>query len=64
MDVQVDFIKQNITKPALQEEILKENTPNLMENITGTQIKEKEAEILEILAQLPSAEDIKTMMKK
>ena len=50
MELETEFIKANITSPVLQEEILKENTPNLMADITGNMLKEKEADILTILA--------------
>lgn len=63
MDVETDFIKKHV-KEVLQEEILKENTPNLLENIQGSLLKEKEAQILEILAELPDYETMLSYMKK
>lgn len=64
MELETEFIKANITSPVLQEEILKENTPNLMADITGNMLKEKEADILTILADLPDAETMIGWMKK
>ncbi|MCB6602872.1 sn-glycerol-1-phosphate dehydrogenase, partial [Erysipelatoclostridium ramosum] len=64
MELETEFIKANITNPVLQEEILKENTPNLLANITGDMLKEKEADILAILAELPDAETLIGWMKK
>lgn len=64
MDVETAFIKEHFTKPALQEEILKENTPNILADIKGTLLKEKEAEILAVLSEMPDADEIIEMMKK
>lgn len=64
MDVETNFIKENFKNPILQEEILKENTPNLLEDIQGNQLIEKEKEILSILEELPKAETIIGWMKK
>ncbi len=64
MELETEFIKANITSPILQEEILKENTPNLMADITGNMLKEKEADILTILADLPDAQTMIGWMKK
>ena len=64
MELETEFIKANITSPVLQEEILKENTPNLMADITGDMLKEKEADILTILADLPDAQTMIGWMKK
>lgn len=64
MDVETAFIKEYFTKPALQEEILKENTPNILADIKGSVLKEKENEILAVLAQMPDAAEVIEMMKK
>ena len=64
MELETEFIKTHIISPVLQEEILKENTPNLLEDIQGAKLKEKEADILAILAELPDAETITGWMKK
>ena len=64
VDVEVDFIKENFKHPVLQEEILKENDPNIMEDITGELVKSKEKEIIEILEDLPSSEEIAGWLKK
>lgn len=63
-DVELDFIKEHITNPALQEEILKENTPNILATLNGTLLKEKEAEILQVLEELPDSETMLSYMKK
>lgn len=64
MTVEEDFIKEHFKNEVLQEEILKENTPNLLENISGSLLKEKENEIIEILEELPSAEELVNMMNR
>lgn len=64
VDLEIDFIKEHITDHVLQEEIMKENTPNILKNINGTTLKEKETQILEILSEMPSANDLVEMMKK
>ncbi|MBB5182774.1 sn-glycerol-1-phosphate dehydrogenase [Catenisphaera adipataccumulans] len=64
MDVETDFIKEHFKNETLQKAILEENTPNLMADITADQLKAKEAEIITILEELPSAEQIIGWMKK
>lgn len=64
MDVETDFIKEHFPNPVLQEEILKENTPNILADIKGATLQAKEAEILAVLEELPSAETIIGWMKK
>lgn len=64
MDVEVDFIKEHFKNPVLQEEILKENDPNIMADITGDMVKSKEKEFIEILEDLPSSEEITEWLKK
>lgn len=63
MDIETDSINEYIANPALQAEIMKENTPNLLANITGAQLKEKTAAIIRILEDLPSASEMKAMLK-
>lgn len=63
LDVETDFIKEHV-KEVLQEEILKENTPNLMDTIKGSDIKAHETELLEILSELPDYETMISYMKK
>lgn len=64
VDVEFDLIHSKVTNEALQQEIIKENTPNLLANIHGCLLKEKENEIIAILEELPSSEDIISWMKK
>lgn len=64
MEVETNFIKEHFTKPALLEEILKENTPNILADIKPAVLKEKEAEILAVLEEMPAAETIVSLMKK
>ena len=44
--------------------ILKENTPNIMADISGDLLKSKEEEIIAILEELPSSEQIISWMNK
>ena len=64
VDVELDLIHSKVKNEALQQEIIKENTPNLLANIHGSLLKEKENEIIAILEELPSSEDIISWMKK
>lgn len=64
MDVETGFINEHVIAPTLQEEMLKENTPNLLEQIPGSSILDKEQEILAVLAELPDYETIVSYMKK
>ena len=59
VDVEIDLIKENFTHPVLQKEILDENLPNIMDHITGDMLKKAEKDIIEILEDLPSVEDMK-----
>lgn len=63
MDVETDFIKKYF-KEGLVDSILQENTPNLMADIHGDLLKAKEKEIIEILAELPTSEQIISWMNK
>ncbi len=60
VDVEFDLIKDNFKNEILQEEILKENEPNIMENITGKMLKDRESDIISILETLPN---VTTMME-
>lgn len=62
--VEYDLIEKYFTNPVLQEEIRKENTPNIMESLTGEDLKQKEKEIIEILKDLPSPEAMISWLKK
>lgn len=64
MDVEIGYIWEKVSSKALQDEMLKENTPNLLENIKGNEVKQKQKEILEILDELPSAQEVVNMLKK
>lgn len=63
MDVETDFIKKYF-KESLVDSILKENTPNIMADINGDILKSKEEEIIAILEELPSSEQIISWMNK
>lgn len=63
MDVETDFIKKYF-KESLVDSILEENTPNIMADINGDLLKSKEAEIIAILEELPSSEQIIGWMNK
>lgn len=63
-EVETALIKEHITNPVLQEEILKENTPDILAAINGTLLKDKEAEILQVLEELPDCDLILSYMKK
>ena len=63
MDVETDFIKKYF-KESLVDSILKENTPNIMADISGDLLKSKEEEIIAILEELPSSEQIISWMNK
>lgn len=64
MDVEIGYIWEQVSSKALQDEMLKENSPNLLENIKGSVLKAKEHDIIEILDALPSAQEVINMLKK
>ena len=63
VDVELDFIKKYF-KESLVDSIIEENTPNIMENIDGNLIKAKEKELITILEELPTSEEVIGWMKK
>lgn len=52
------YICENIKNPVLQKEICQENIPDMLEAIAGSTIKEKENEIVDILAKLPDTSQV------
>lgn len=64
VEVETELICQCFQNPVLQEEILKENTPNILQDVNGQMLKEKEAEIIQILEELPTPQEMTQWMKK
>lgn len=64
MEVEVDAIKASFTKPGMFESIIEENTPNLLEAIQPERLMEKTEEIIKIIEEIPTAEELQAMLKK
>ena len=63
VNVETDLIKKYFKNKTLQDEILKENTPNLLNSITPKILKSKESSIIEALEELPDTSQIIQWMK-
>ena len=58
MDVEMDFLKEHVKKPDMLEELIKENTPNPLDKVDASVLAEKVPEIIKIIDQIPSEEEI------
>ena len=58
MDVEMDFLKEHVKKPDMLEELTKENTPNPLDKVDASVLAEKVPEIVKIIDQIPSEEEI------
>ncbi len=58
MDVEMDFLKEHVKKTDMLEELIKENTPNPLDKVDASVLAEKVPEIIKIIDQIPSEEEI------
>jgi len=64
VELETDLIRANYNKPGMLETIMKENTPNLLENIDSQKLVEKTDEIINIIREIPTAEELTAMINK
>lgn len=64
VQVEEDLIREKFTKPGMYEMIMEENTPNLLEGIDSKKFIEHKKEIAEIIRQIPTAEELISMIDK
>jgi glycerol-1-phosphate dehydrogenase [NAD(P)+] len=64
MDVEEEAIKNAFTKPGMYESIMEENTPNLLELIHSQDLIDKKDEIIKIIEEIPTADELKAMLAK
>lgn len=64
VDLEEAYIRSKIQNSVLLEEVLKENTPNLLDTVDPKVLKEKEKDIIEILNDVPSQAQFESWMKK
>lgn len=64
MDIESNLLKDAFKDEKLYEEIVQENTPNVMENITGAMIHDKADGMISILQKLPSSQEMQKWLKK
>lgn len=62
--VEIDLIEENFKNPELCASIKKTNTPNLLDMIDSKMLLEKNDEIIEIIENIPTADEIRAMLKK
>lgn len=58
MDVEIDFLKEHVKNPDILAELIKENTPNPLDKVDSSVLAEKIPEILRIIDEIPSAEEL------
>lgn len=64
MEVEEAAIKESFTKPRMYESIMDENTPNLLELIHSEDLIAKKKEIIQIIKEIPTEEELKAMLGK
>lgn len=64
VDIETDLIEKTFTNKELCESIKKTNEPNLLDTIDPKVLREKTEEIIQIIEEIPRAEEIVAMLKK
>lgn len=64
MPVEEDLIRENFSKPGMFEIIMEENTPNLLDEVDPAKLVEKNEEIISVIREIPTAEELVDMIQK
>ena len=64
MPVEEELIRKNFSKPGMFEIIMEENTPNLLDEVDPAKLVEKNEEIISIIREIPTAEELVEMIEK
>ena len=64
MPVEEELIRKNFNKPGMFEIIMEENTPNLLDEVDPAKLVEKNEEIISIIREIPTAEELVEMIEK
>ncbi|MDO4169544.1 MAG: sn-glycerol-1-phosphate dehydrogenase [Lachnospiraceae bacterium] len=63
VEIETDLIEKTFKNKELCESIKKTNDPNLLDTIDATVLKDKTAEIIQIIEGIPKAEELKRMLQ-
>ncbi len=64
MPIEEELIRKNFVKPEMLESILDENTPNILDNIDAKKLVSCADEIVKIIEEIPTAEELVAMIDK
>ena len=64
MPVEEELIRENFNKPGMFEIIMEENTPNLLDEVDPAKLVEKNDEIISVIREIPTAEELTAMIDK
>ena len=64
MQVEEELIRENFNKPGMFEIIMEENTPNLLDEVDPAKLVEKNDEIISVIREIPTAEELTAMIDK
>lgn len=64
MPVEEELIRENFNKPGMFEIIMEENTPNLLDEVEPAKLVEKNDEIISVIREIPTAEELTAMIDK
>ena len=64
MPVDEELIRENFNKPGMFEIIMEENTPNLLDEVDPAKLVEKNDEIISVIREIPTAEELTAMIDK
>ncbi len=64
MPVEEELIRENFNKTGMFEIIMEENTPNLLDEVDPAKLVEKNDEIISVIREIPTAEELTAMIDK
>lgn len=64
MPVEEELIRENFNKPGMFEIIMEENTPNLLDEVDPAKLVKKNDEIISVIREIPTAEELTAMIDK
>lgn len=64
MPVEKELIKEKFSKPGMYEIMMEENTPNLLDEVNPEKLIEYKEEIAAIINEIPTAEELMTLIDK
>lgn len=64
VELETDLIKENYCKEGMLDTIMKENTPNILADIDSKKLMECKDEIIKIIREIPTEQELVSMIKK